>query len=176
MTASEDGSESEEDEDLRLRVLESLNGIKKRGKTLLALYAKQRKGGKGKQLEKRIQTTLNQIVDQVESLNLHQKVRDHMLQRIKRMGERIYEAEALLQSSAKQLGYAGQEGMQILSKGRGGAAKQLENQRKGSAPEALVKIKERVNEAKRQLRSIEEEVLMPLSEFKAVLNTIARHN
>lgn len=173
VASAEDGIESEENEELRLRVLEQLNGIKKRGKTLLALYAKQRKGIKGssKQLEKRIQTTLNQLVDQVESLNLHQKVRDHMLQRIKEIGKRISEAEAMLESNTQQWGYASQDGMQVLTKGRGASAKQVMD-RKGMTAEASTLAKERMHMAKRQLRAMEDEVLMPLSEFKAVLNTI----
>ncbi|RMH31322.1 MAG: RNA polymerase sigma factor RpoD [Nitrospirae bacterium] len=171
--ASEDANDSEEDEELRLRVLEHLNGIKRRGKTLLSLYAKQRKGIKTKtqqvQLEKKIKSMLDQLVDQVESLNLHQKVRDHMLQRIKAIGEKISEAEAALQSNAKQLGYATQDGMKVLPKGRTASRQQA---RKSLDPAVLAQAKERMNEAKRQLRAIEKEVLMPLHEFKAVLNTI----
>lgn len=173
LTTSEDGNDSEEDEELRLRVLDNLNGIKKRGKTLLGLYAKQRNGtktrGQQAQLEKKIKITLDQLVDQVESLNLHQKVRDHMLQRIKSIGEKICQAESVLQSNAKQLGYAAQDGIQVFPKGRT-ASKQLG--RKALDPAVLAQAKERMSEAKRQLRAIEEEVLMPLNEFKAVLNTI----
>ena len=90
----------QEDEELRLRTLESLNAIRRFGRTLMGLYASQRKAVSAKskklQLEKRIRAVVDQLVDRIESVNLHQRVRDQMLKSIKDIGRDLANAEAVL--------------------------------------------------------------------------------
>ena len=170
----------QEDEELRLRTFESLNIIRRLGRNLLGLYAIQRKSLNAKtkklQLEKRIRAVVDQLADRIESLNLHQRVRDQMLKGIKDIGKDVASADAVLKKYSGQLGYAGQEGIQLITSKSRGQSKTVKGRRKAEAhASTLLKVKERVTEAKRQLRQIQEEVvLMPLGEFREALAILGR--
>ena len=170
----------QEDEELRLRTLESLSAIRRFGRTLMGLYATQRKavGAKSKklQVEKRIRTVVDQLVDRIESVNLHQRVRDQMLKSIKDIGRDLANAEAVLHKYSGQLGFAGQEGIQVLTPKAKGQSKSAVSRRKAEAQAlAMAKVKERVTEAKRKIRHIQDEtILMPLGEFKEAIRILRR--
>lgn len=170
----------QEDEELRLRTLEGLNGIRRQGRALLSLYANQRRalGTKGKKLqfEKRLQSVIDQFVDRIESLNLHQRIRDQMLNRIKGIGKDIANADSVFRKYSRYLGYAGQDGMQVITpRGRRQSKAGGSRRKPDTSSAAYAKAKEQVHEAKRQLRHIQEEVLlMPLSEFRDAFSTLAR--
>ena len=170
----------QEDEDLRLRTLESLNAIRRYGRTLMGLYASQRKAVSAKskklQLEKRVKTVVDQLVDRIESVNLHQRVRDQMLKSIKDIGRDLANAEAVLHKYSGQLGFAGQEGIQLLTPKAKGQSKSAVSRRKAEAQAlAMAKVKERVTEAKRNIRHIQEEtILMPLGEFREAIRILRR--
>ena len=170
----------QEDEELRLRTLESLSAIRRFGRTLMGLYASQRKAVSAKskklQLEKRIKAVVDQLVDRIESVNLHQRVRDQMLKSIKDIGRDLANAEAVLHKYSGQLGFAGQEGIQLLTPKAKGQSKSAVSRRKAEAQAlAMAKVKERVTEAKRQIRHIQEDtILMPLGEFKEAIRILRR--
>ena len=170
----------QEDEELRLRTLESLNAIRRFGRTLMGLYASQRKSVSAKskklQLEKRIRAVVDQLVDRIESVNLHQRVRDQMLKSIKDTGRDLANAQAVLHKYSGQLGFAGQEGIQILTPKAKGQSKTAVSRRKAEAQAlAMAKVKERVTEAKRQIRHIQEDtILMPLGEFREAIRILHR--
>ena len=170
----------QEDEELRLRTLESLSAIRRFGRTLMGLYASQRKAVSAKskklQLEKRIKAVVDQLVDRIESVNLHQRVRDQMLKSIKDIGRDLANAEAVLHKYSGQLGFAGQEGIQLLTPKAKGQSKSAVSRRKAEAQAlAMAKVKERVTEAKRQIRHIQEgTILMPLGEFKEAIRILRR--
>ena len=118
-TLEEDDVEEEpmpsdqEDEELRLRTLESLSIVRKLGRNLLSLYIQNREGetSKTKQahLDKRLKAVTDQYVDQVESLNLHQRVKDAMLMRVKDLRQSIISSELIISRNTKKLGFAGQD-------------------------------------------------------------------
>ena len=170
----------QEDEELRLRTLESLNAIRRYGRTLMGLYASQRKAVSAKskklQLEKRIKTVVDQLVDRIESVNLHQRVRDQMLKSIKDIGRDLANAESVLHKYSGQLGFAGQEGIQVLTPKAKGQSKSAMSRRKAEAQAlAMAKVKERVTEAKRKIRHIQEDtILMPLGEFREAIRILRR--
>ena len=99
-----------------------------------------------------------------------------MLNRIKGIGKDIASADAVFRKYSRHVGYAGQEGMQVLatkarrqSKGGGSRRKAETNSL------ALTKLKEQMNEAKRQLRQLQDEVvLMPIDEFKDSFSRLCR--
>ena len=170
----------QEDEELRLRTLESLNAIRRFGRTLTGLYASQRKAVSAKskklQLEKRVKAVVDQLVDRIESVNLHQRVRDQMLKSIKDIGRDLANAEAVLHKYSGQLGFAGQDGIQLLTPKTKSQSKTAMSRRKAEAQAlAMAKVKERVTEAKRQIRHIQEEtILMPLGEFREAFRILRR--
>ncbi|UCE63030.1 MAG: RNA polymerase sigma factor RpoD [Nitrospirota bacterium] len=170
----------QEDEELRLRTLESLNAIRRLGRTLLSLYSNQRNavGGKGKkpQYGKRFTSVLNQFVDRIEALNLHQRIRDQMLNRIKGIGLEMTNTDAVIRKCSRQLGYAGQDGMQVITPKTRRSSKSGGSRRKPVTNSvALTKWKGELNLAKRQLRQIQDEVVfMPLDEFRDAYSKLLR--
>ena len=90
----------QEDEELRLRTLEGLSTVRKLGRNLLTLYTQNRERGTAKtkqaHIDKRLKTVTEQYVDQVESLNLHQRVKDAMLMRVKELGQDIRSADLII--------------------------------------------------------------------------------
>ena len=162
---------TQEDEELRLRTLESLATIRKLGRNLLSLYLQNREGRTSKtkkpQIDKRLASVTAQFVDQVESLNLHQRVKDSMLMRVKNLGQDIRAAEQVISRNRKKLGFAGQDGIQIIGKKPKAVSKGTSSRRKQQlTPEEIERLKKDVQEAKGSIQSIQNNVLaMPLEEF-----------
>ena len=74
------------------------------------------------------------------------------------------------------MGFAGQEGIQLLTPKAKSQSKTAVSRRKAEAQAlAMAKVKERVTEAKRQIRHIQEEtILMPLGEFREAIRILHR--
>ena len=168
-----------EDEELRLRTLEGLSTVRKLGRNLLSLYIQNREGGtaKAKQahIDKRLKTVIDNYVDQIESLNLHQRVKDAMLMRIKGLGQDIRAADLVITRNTKKLGYAGQDGIQVIGKKPKVASKAASSRRKSQlTPEDIERLKKETQAAKEVISHIQDDVLaMPMDEFKAALVILA---
>ncbi|GJL66559.1 MAG: RNA polymerase sigma factor RpoD [Nitrospirales bacterium] len=185
-TLEEDDVEEEpqaaeqDDEELHQRTLDVLGNIRKLGRSLMVLYGNQRKAAstnsKQAQFEKRIIDVCDQFVDQIESLNLHQRVRDQMLKRIKDIGKEIFECESVVRRSTARLGLASQDGLQVISQRSRGVAKASGGRRKIElSTQEVAKLKELVAEAKGRLKEIQEEtVLIPINEFREALTKLGR--
>ena len=169
----------QEDEELRLRTLECLSTIRKLGRNLLSLYAQNREDGESKtkqvQIGKRLKTVIEQYVDQIESLNLHQRVKDAMLFRVKDLGQDIRSADLVIARNTKKLGFAGQDGIQVIGKKSKAVTKGTSSRRKVQlTPEEIERLRKDVQAAKDNIAHIEKDVLaMPVDEFKAALTILA---
>ena len=184
-TLEEDDADEEpmaseqEDEELRLRTLESLGTVRKLGRNLLSLYTQNREGDTDKtkqaHIDKRLKTVTEQYVDQVESLNLHQRVKDAMLMRIKELGQEVRSADLVITRNTKKLGFAGQDGIQVIGKKSKGVTKGTSSRRKAQlTPEEIERLKKDVQAAKEVIQNIQNDVLaMPLEEFKSALIILA---
>jgi len=164
----------QEDEELRLRTLESLTTVRKLGRNLVSLYTQNREKGTPKakqaQIDKRLKTLTDQFVDQVESLNLHQRVKDFMLKRVKDLGQEIRSADQVITRNTKKLGFAGQDGIQVIGKKSKTASKATSRRKSQLTPEEIGRLKQDVQAAKQVIQNIRNDVLsMPLEEFKAAL-------
>ena len=168
----------QEDEELRLRTLESLATVRKIGRGLLSLYTQNREGQTTKntkaQLEKRRVGLADQFVDQIEALNLHQRVKDQMLRRVKDVGQEIRSVEMVIARHVKKLGFAGQDGLQVIGKKPRSTSKGSSLRRKQQlTPEEVEKLKEEVEVGKATLLRIQDDVLgMPMEEFSAALTIL----
>ncbi len=184
-TLEEDDVEDEpqagdqEDEELQQRTLEILASIRRLGGTLSGLYETQRKASSSKtkqaQLEKRITTVCDQFVDQIESLNLHQRVRDQMLKRIKGIGREIFDCESVVRRCTARLGFAGQDGIQVISQRSNSSSKATSKRKVVISNEEVAKLKNLMAEAKHRLKEIQDEmVFIPLEEFREALTNLGR--
>jgi RNA polymerase primary sigma factor len=168
----------QEDEELRLRTLESLATVRKLGRSLLSLYSQNREGQTTKntktQLEKRRVSIIDQFVDQIEALNLHQRVKDQMLKRVKDVGQEIRSIEMMTARNMKKLGFVGQEGMQVIGKKSRVTSKGSSLKRKHQVtPEEIERLKEEIETGKSTLQRIQDGVLfMPMDEFTAALTIL----
>ena len=164
----------QEDEELRLRTLESLTRVRKLGRNLVSLYTQNREKGTSKakqaQIDKRLKTLTDQYVDQVESLNLHQRVKDFMLKRVKDLGQDIRSADQVITRNTKKLGFAGQDGIQVIGKKSKTVSKATSRRKPQLTPEEIERLKNDVQAAKEVIQNIQNDVLaMPLEEFKSAL-------
>jgi len=164
----------QEDEELRLLTLESLARIRKLGRNLVSLYSQNREKGTSKakraQIDKRLKTLTDQYVDQVESLNLHQRVKDFMLKRVKNLGQDIRSADQIITRHTKKLGFAGQDGIQVIGKKSKTVSKGTSRRKLQLTPEEIERLKKDVQAAKEVIQNIQNDVLdMPLEEFKSAL-------
>ena len=164
----------QEDEELRLRTLESLARIRKLGRNLVSLYSQNREKGTSKakqaQIDKRLKTLTDQYVDQIESLNLHQRVKDFMLKRVKNLGQDIRSADQIITRHTKKLGFAGQDGIQVIGKKSKMVSKGTSRRKLQLTPEEIERLKKDVQAAKEVIQNIQNDVLdMPLEEFKSAL-------
>jgi RNA polymerase primary sigma factor len=164
----------QEDEELRLRTLESLTIVRKLGRNLVSLYTQNREKGtsKGKQaqIDKRLKALIGQFVDQVESLNLHQRVKDFMLKRVKDLGQDIRSADLVIARNTKKLGFAGQDGIQIIGKKSKTGAKATSRRKPQLTPKEIQRLKNDVKAAREGMQNVQNDVLaMPLEEFKSAL-------
>ncbi len=168
----------QEDEELRIRTLESLATVRKLGRVLLSLYTQNREGRTTKntkaQLEKRRVAITDQFVDQIEALNLHQRVKDQMLKRVKEIGHEIRSIEMMTARHMKKLGFVGQEGIQVIGKKSRVTSKGSSPKRKQQlTPEEIDRLKEDVQNGKASLQRIQDDVLsMPMEEFTASLTIL----
>jgi RNA polymerase primary sigma factor len=168
-----------EDEELRLRTLEGLVTVRKLGRNLLSLYTQNREEGTAKtkqaHIDKRLNTVIEQYVDQIESLNLHQRVKDAMLMRVKDVGQEIRTADLVVTRNTKKLGFAGQDGIQVIGKKPKAVTKVASSRRKSQlTPEDIERLKKEVQAAQETLTHIQSDVLvMPLEEFKSALIILA---
>ena len=164
----------QEDEELRLLTLESLARIRKLGRNLVSLYSQNREKGTSKakraQIDKRLKTLTDQYVDQVESLNLHQRVKDFMLKRVKNLGQDIRSADQIITRNTQKLGFAGQDGIQVIGKKSKTVSKGTSRRKLQLTPEEIERLKKDVQAAKEVIQNIQNDVLdMPLEEFKSAL-------
>lgn len=164
----------QEDEELRLRTLESLTRVRKLGRNLVSLYTQNREKGTPKakqaQIDKRLKTLTDQYVDQVESLNLHQRVKDFMLKRVKDLGQDIRSADQVITRNTKKLGFAGQDGIQVIGKKSKTLSKSTSRRKPQLTPEEIERLKKDGKAAKEVIQNIQNDVLaMPLEEFKSAL-------
>ncbi|UCH90778.1 MAG: RNA polymerase sigma factor RpoD [Nitrospirota bacterium] len=163
----------QEDEELRLRTLECLTTVRKLGRNLVSLYTQNREKGTSKtkqtQIDKRLKTLTGQYVDQIESLNLHQRVKDFMLRRVKDLGQDIRSADQVITRNTKKLGFAGQDGIQVIGK-KSKTVKTTSRRKLQLSPEEIERLKKDVQAAKEVIQNIQNDVIaMPLEEFKSAL-------
>ena len=165
----------QEDEELRLRTLESLTTVRKLGRNLVSLYTQNREKGTSKakqaQIDKRLKTLTGQYVDQVEALNLHQRVKDFMLKRVKDLGQDIRSADQVITRNTKKLGFAGQDGIQVIGKKSKTVSKTTSRRKPHIDSRRNRTTQERRSRCQRghTKHSDDDVIAMPLEEFKSAL-------
>ena len=159
-------------EELRVKTLDSLNAVRKVSASLKDLYDKARHVGadpeKQKKLRKQIDTVRGQVVDKMESVNLHGVLKDRMTQRVRDLNLLFRQAEREVTSCQRRLGVGGEAGAELLRKLCRTHKDLLAVKRRTSlSEEVLQDIKKHYQAAKGRIRQLEEEeALISAEEIK----------
>jgi len=159
-------------EELRLKTLEGLNSVRKISTSLKGLYEKSRHvngdSTKLKKIKKQIDTIREQIVDRMESVNLHGVLKDRMVQRVRDLAIQIRTAEREIVSCQRRLGIGGEAGAEALRKLCRDRKSFLTVKRKsGCSEDTLFDVKKIFQAAKTRIRQLEtEEALVSADEIK----------
>ncbi len=159
-------------EELRVKTLEGLNSVRKISTSLKSLYEVARHANsdptKQKKIKKQIDTIRDQVVEKMESVNLHGVLKDRMVQRVRELAIQIRTAEREIVSCQRRLGISGEAGAEALKKLCRDRKDFLAVKRKTSCSEdALNEIKKVYQSAKGRIRALEtEEALVSAEEIK----------
>ena len=159
-------------EELRVKTLDSLNAVRKVSASLKDLYDKARHVGadpeKQKKLRKQIDTVRGQVVDKMESVNLHGVLKDRMTQRVRDLNLLFRTAEREVTSCQRRLGVGGEAGAELLRRlCRTHKDLLAVKRRTGLSEEVLQDIKKHYQAAKGRIRQLEsEEALISAEEIK----------
>jgi len=159
-------------EELRVKTLEGLNSVRKISTSLKSLYEVVRHANsdpaKQKKIKKQIDTIRDQVVEKMESVNLHGVLKDRMVQRVRELAIQIRTAEREIVSCMRRLGISGEAGVEALKKLCRERKDFLAVKRKSScSEEALTEIKKIYQAARSRVRQLEtEEALVSAEEIK----------
>ncbi len=159
-------------EELRVKTLEGLNSVRKISTSLKSLYEVARHANsdpaKQKKIKKQIDTIRDQVVEKMESVNLHGVLKDRMVQRVRELAIQIRTGEREIVSCQRRLGISGEAGAEALKKLCRDRKDFLAVKRKTScSEEALNEIKKIYQSAKGRIRQLEtEEALVSAEEIK----------
>jgi RNA polymerase primary sigma factor len=164
-----------DDEELRQRTLEALNGVRKLSTGLMGLHEKSRHIGSAPARQRRVKQQLEQIrqqvVEKIESVNLHVVLKDRMVKRVRDLAQEIRTAEREISHCQRKLGVAGEAGMDLLRRLCRSRRDLLAVRRKtGLSEEILHPIKKLFQAARTRMRQLEtEEALVSADEIKEVV-------
>jgi RNA polymerase primary sigma factor len=159
-------------EELRAKTLEGLNSVRKISTSLKSLYEVARHANsdpaKQKKIKKQIDTIRDQVVDKMESVNLHGVLKDRMVQRVRELAIQIRTGEREIVSCQRRLGISGEAGAEALKKLCRARKDFLAVKRKTNcSEETLTEIKKVYQAAKSRIRQLEtEEALVSAEEIK----------
>ncbi len=159
-------------EELRVKTLEGLNSVRKISTSLKSLYEVARHANsdaaKQKKIKKQIDTIRDQIVEKMESVNLHGVLKDRMVQRVRELAIQIRTAEREIVSCQRRLGISGEAGAEALKKLCRERKDFLAVKRKTiCSEEALTDIKKIYQAARSRIRQLEtEEAFVSAEEIK----------
>ncbi|NWF71692.1 MAG: RNA polymerase sigma factor RpoD [Nitrospirae bacterium] len=159
-------------EELRVKTLEGLNSVRKISTSLKSLYEVARHANsdpvKQKKIKKQIDTIRDQVVEKMESVNLHGVLKDRMVQRVRELAIQIRTAEREIVSCQRRLGISGEAGAEALKKLCLARKDFLAVKRKTScSEEALNEIKKLYQAAKGRVLILEtQEALVSAAEIK----------
>ena len=160
-------------EELRVKTLEGLNSVRKISTSLKSLYQVARSANrdpvKQKKIKKQIDTIRDQVVQKMESVNLHGVLKDRMVQRVRELAIQIRTAEREILSCQRRMGLSGEAGVEALKKlARGDEKYFLAVKRKTTCTaDALHEIKKVYQAAKSRIRALEtKEALVSAEEIK----------
>jgi RNA polymerase primary sigma factor len=161
----------QDDNELRQRTLDGVRKAKVLAKGLLALYARNRKHdlspAKRKEIKAKLNEARRQVAEKLDGLNLHPVQRERLIQRVRNFAQEIAAYERELAYCRRRLGVSGEEGNVLLGKLSRGRRGLIAVRRKTGVPmDVLHEIEKAAHNARRRIRGIEAESLVPAEELR----------
>jgi RNA polymerase primary sigma factor len=149
-------------EELRVKTLDALNAVRKVSLALKGLMEKRAHVGadpiKQKKFKKQFDAVRQQVVDKIETVNLHGVLKDRMVQRVRDLAVQIRIAEREAVNCQRRIGVGGEAGAELLKKLCRTRQDFLAVKRKtGVSEEGLLEIRKVYQAAKAKVRQLEEE-------------------
>jgi len=147
-------------EELRVKTLDALNAVRKVSLALKAMVEKGKHIGadpaKQKKFKKQFDVVRQQVVDKIDSVNLHGVLKERMVQRVRDLAVQIRAAEREVTSCQRRIGIGGEAGAEQLKKLCRTRQDFLAVKRKTSlSEEALHDVKKIYQAAKAKIRQLE---------------------
>jgi RNA polymerase primary sigma factor len=161
----------QDDEELRKKTMDAIRKVKPFTKGLLALYTRHRKPKLSPAKRKEIKAKLNEakrlVAEKVDTLNLHPAQREKFIQRVRDLAHEIAACERELAHCRRRLGVVGEDGNALLVRLSRGRKDMIAVRRKtGVHVEVLHEIDKAAQHARRRIRAVEAEVLVPAEELR----------
>ena len=161
----------QDEEELRDRTLDAIRKVKAPSNTLLGLYTKHRLASlsqtKRKEIKAKLQEVRRQVVDKFDIVNLHPVLRERMVQRVRDVAQEIAACEREIAYCRRRLGVSGEEGNLLLARLLRGRKDVVAVRRKtGVAYDTLLEIEKAFQNARRRIRAVEAEALVPAEELR----------
>ncbi|MDQ6733510.1 MAG: RNA polymerase sigma factor RpoD [Nitrospirota bacterium] len=158
-----------DDEELREKTLEALNKVRNASKTLMSLYEKSRHMGQDPARQRRLKSQIKevrpQLVEKMESINLHVVLKDRLVQRVRDVAQEIRAAEREIAQCQRKLGVPGEPGAELLRKLCRDRRDFLAVRRKsGLAEETLNELKKVYQAARAKVRHLETDAALVSAE------------
>jgi RNA polymerase primary sigma factor len=160
-----------DDTELRARTMDALTKVRKLARTLTGLQNKCRRaapeGPKAQRLKAQIKEFKKQVVERIEAINLHQVLKDRMVQRVRDLALEIRVAEREVNQCARRLHSSGEAGQDLLRRLSRGRRDLLAVKRKtGLSEDTLQDIKKAYQTARAKIRELETQALVSAEEIK----------
>jgi RNA polymerase primary sigma factor len=168
----------QDDEELRKKTLDGIRKVKPFTQSLLALYARHRKPKLSPARRREVKAKLNEqrrlVAEKLDALNLHPVQRERLIQRVRDLAHEIAACERELAHCRRRLGVVGEDGNALLMRLSRGRKDMIAVRRKtGVSLEVLHEIDKAAQHARRRIRAIEAEALVPAEELREGVKLLA---
>ena len=168
----------QDDAELRTKTLDAVRKVKAQSKALIELYDKHRRvnlsPAKRKEIKAKLLEVRRQVVGKFDALSLHQAQRESMIQRVRDLAHEIAACERELAHCRRRLGVSAEEATALLIKlGRGRKDLLAVRRKTGLSVETLQEIEKAGQNARRRIRAIEAEALVPAEELRDAVKLLA---
>jgi RNA polymerase primary sigma factor len=168
----------QDDAELRTKTLDGVRKVKAQSKALVELYDKHRRANlspaKRKEIKVKLLEVKRQVVAKFDALCLHNAQRESMIQRVRDLALEIAACERELAHCRRRLGVSAEEATALLIKlGRGRKDLLAVRRKTGLSVETLQEIEKGGQNARRRIRAIEAEALVPAEELREAVKLLA---
>ena len=175
--SDEEGPTAQDDEELIAKTIDAIAKIRGPYRELLKLYQQAKRVWKDpvkkKRMMEKIRALKLSIAEKTEQVNLNPKMVDEMVRRIKALATSITQAEREINLSKRRIGVPKEKGYLLLQKlVRDSNGLKAARRKTGISLEALQDIGRLFKMARKTIRTVEQESMIPTDELKDAIKLL----